>query len=68
MRLEYFLQGLNYPCIIEWYASEINDESCIGSKKYTFSAINDTIEHFEMVHFVAEFKKTSQLSYKIAIV
>ena len=67
MRLEYFLQGLNYPCTIEWYCEKIDDENYIGSKKYTFSGINDVLEKFEVVHFMYEFKQLSSTHYKIAI-
>ena len=68
MRLEYFLQGLSYPCTIEWYCGEINDENFMGCKKYTFSEINDVINNFETVHFVTEFKRVLSVRHKIAIV
>lgn len=68
MRLEYLLQGLSYPCTIEWYYGEIDDESYIGRRKYTFSEIDDVINGFETIHIVKEFKRMSSVIYAIAIV
>lgn len=68
MRLEYLLQGLNYPSTIEWYYGDIDDERYFTSGKYTFSAINDVINSFVAVHVVTEFKRISSTHYKIAIV
>lgn len=68
MELEYLLQGLCYPCTIEWYYGEINDESYMGGRKYTFSHIDDVINNFETIHIAKEFKRISKTHYKIAIV
>ncbi len=68
MRLEYLLQGLSYPCTIEWYYGEIDDESYMGRRKYTFSEIDDVINGFETIHFVKEFKRISSVIYAIATV
>lgn len=67
MRLEYLLQGLNYPCTIEWYY-EFIDEHYMDRSKYTFSGINDFINNLKAEHFVHEFKQISSTHYKIAIV
>ncbi len=68
MRLEYFLQGLNYPCTIKWYYEFIDDRYYMGKSKYTFSGINDLIDNLKSEHFVYEFKQISSTRYKIAIV
>lgn len=68
MELQYLLKGLNYPCTIEWYDGEIDDESCIGRRKYTFSEIDDVINGFETIHIVKEFKRISFVTYAIAFV
>ena len=68
MELVYLLQGLNYPCTIEWYYGEIDIENYIGRKKYTFSGIDDVINNFETIHIAKEFNRISSTHYKIAIV
>lgn len=68
MQLEYLLKGLCYPCTIEWYFGEIDDENYIGRKRYTFSEIDDVINAFETIHIVKEFKRISSVIYVIAIV
>lgn len=68
MRLEYFLQGLCYPCTIEWYYEIIDENYRMDISKYTFTRINDFIDNLKSVHFVYEFKQISSTHYKIAIV
>jgi len=75
MRLTYLLQGLNYPCTIKWYHYNISDEQFETSEKYTFTAIDHLIAAINEVQEechgfiinVTEFKKTSELSYEIAL-
>ncbi len=68
MRLEYFLQGLCYPCTIEWYYEFIDEHYCMDISKYTFSGIKDFTDNLKSEHFVYEFKQISSIHYKIAIV
>lgn len=68
MELEYLLQGLNYPCTIEWYYGDIDDESYMAGRKYTFSGIQDVINTRETIRIVKEFKRISTTHYQIAIV
>lgn len=75
MRLEYLLQGLNYPCTIKWYSGSINNENFRDSDKYTFTEIHYLLAKIDEVRVntggliinVTEFKKTSELSYEIAL-
>lgn len=68
MELQYLLKGLNYPCTIEWYYGDIDDESYMSGRKYTFSQINDLINKFETIQIVKEFVRISSTHYKIAFV
>lgn len=68
MRLEYLLQGLYYPCTIEWYYEIIDENYCMDISKYTFSGIDDFINNLKSEHFVYEFQRISSTHYKIAIV
>lgn len=68
MELQYLIKGLNYPCTIEWYRDEIEDESYLFGRKYTFSEIDDVMNTRQKIYIAKEFNRISKTHYKIAIV